>query len=307
MDSPTRVLVTGYSGFLGRHVVKQLKGEGCEVVQISRGMGFNLLHETDALTAILSARPSVVIHLAAPAKAGNMFGGVSFRDTLKMGMNVLDASALVGAKFVTVTPRSIYSPNLPLLFKNNFKGILESYLDLGKPESAEGEAKQALLNGARRYKAQYGLSSVMLVLPPLYGDSFHTEVGVMMAGIHECRKEPEFCFDEMHAEDMIDHVFVQDAAQAIVRAALNDVKGDFMNVVSPDQMTRGKVAQAISSHVGYTGKIEFTRKEPAPYVPLSGELSKSLLKWTPETKIMNGLTEVLDGLIGPKVIPVPAC
>lgn len=307
MDSPARVLVTGASGFLGRHVSDALKTSGCEVIPVGLETGFDLIHESAVLTAVLSTRPSIVIHLAAPPFFGEKNQGFLFRNTVKMGINVLDACALIGAKFITVTPRSIYSPNLPIFIKDKFKAVIESYLELGKAGSAVGEAKQAILHAMRRYRAQYAIPSVMLVLPSLYGDSFRTEIGVMALGVRDCMNEPEFSFDGMHGDDVIDHLFVQDAALAVVKTALTDVKFDFMNIAAPDQMTRRELVDFISKYLGYTGKIEFSGKGPATHIPLSGELAKKQLGWAPAVKLQEGVLAWLGSVMESKKTPVAAC
>ena len=218
MDNPAagiRVLVTGATGFLGQFVCHELKALGCEIIKISRSNGFNLLHETQALTAILTTKPQIVIHLAAATLYPPEEQGSSFRDNLKMGMNVLDATVLAGAKFVTVAPRSIYAP-AQMFAGSKMKSIPETCLHVGPPTDGQGDAKRALLTACTRYNAQYKLPYSFLVLSPLYGpmqmDSnfgigYHTGLGFMVKSILDLSTEPEFAFSGFSGTEEIESLF----------------------------------------------------------------------------------------------------
>ncbi len=60
-----RVLVTGGSGFLGRHVVDSLRQHGCRDVVVVRRARHDLTREADVKRLFEESRPQVVIHLAA--------------------------------------------------------------------------------------------------------------------------------------------------------------------------------------------------------------------------------------------------
>lgn len=72
-----RVLVTGASGFIGRHLLVALDAHGAEVVACGRpndGTGFFPLDVGDVLslqTAFRCARPELVVHLAGQASVGD--------------------------------------------------------------------------------------------------------------------------------------------------------------------------------------------------------------------------------------------
>ena len=66
MDLPNqRILITGAAGFLGRHVVERLWQIGCRRLTLPRRVEFDLTREADVVRLVATARPQLVIHLAA--------------------------------------------------------------------------------------------------------------------------------------------------------------------------------------------------------------------------------------------------
>jgi GDP-L-fucose synthase len=61
-----RVLVTGGAGFLGTHVVRNIREQGCQTVIVPRSREFDLREKAAIIRLLEQARPDVVLHLAAP-------------------------------------------------------------------------------------------------------------------------------------------------------------------------------------------------------------------------------------------------
>lgn len=301
-----RVLVTGASSFLGHFVVHELKTAGCEVVEVDRRNGFNLLLETEALTAVLASRPEIVIHLAAASGQGPERQGVAFRDTLKMGMNVLDATMLAGAKFMTVTSRSIYSTS-KFFAGSNVKVLQEALLHVGGASDAIGEARRALLSACSRYLAQYHRPYAFLALPPLYGPAQPPEegrgIGFLVSSILELASEPEFSFAGMTAGDPMEGLFIQDAAKAVVKAAFDLEHDGLVNLGGGETATRGAIVKMVTDQIGYEGKIHFDEKEAAPFVPLSGDLAQKLMSWKPSVPLAEGVKMTVECYAGKTEVP----
>lgn len=298
----TRVLVTGANSFLGQFVCHELKELGCEIVKVSRSSGFNLLQETQVLKAVLTTKPQMVIHLAGVTLSPPEEQASSFRDNLAMGMHVLDASLLAGAKFVTVAPRSIYAP-AQMFTGSKFKAIPETCLHVGPPSDGMGDAKRALAMACARYHAQYKMPYAFLALAPLYGPmqmdwhfgvGYNTGVGFMIKSILDLSTEPEFAFSGFSGSDSIEYLFIQDAAKAVVKAAMSLEHDGIVNIASGEMIERRALAKMISEVIEYKGKIDFDEKPAVPSLPLSGEIAEKLMKWKPMTTLEEGLRVTVD-------------
>jgi GDP-4-dehydro-6-deoxy-D-mannose reductase len=89
----SRVLVTGATGFAGRHLVAACEAAGDEVHGVSRSGGVDLLDAEATRAAVAAARPEVVHHLAAHAHAGASWRepARTLHENTAMTLNVLEA------------------------------------------------------------------------------------------------------------------------------------------------------------------------------------------------------------------------
>ncbi len=109
-----RVLVTGASGFAGRHLVAACEAAGDEVTTASRTAGVDLLDPERAREAVAAARPDAVYHLAALAHVGDSWRdpGRYLADNVAMAHNVLEAVRVEapGATVITAGSGEVYGP-----------------------------------------------------------------------------------------------------------------------------------------------------------------------------------------------------
>jgi len=109
-----RALVTGASGFVGRHLVAACAEAGEVVAEASRATGVDLLDLDGARAAVAAARPDVVYHLAALAHAGASWEDPSgyLAGNLALALSVLEAvrAEAPGATVVVIGSGEVYGP-----------------------------------------------------------------------------------------------------------------------------------------------------------------------------------------------------
>jgi GDP-4-dehydro-6-deoxy-D-mannose reductase len=109
-----KVLVTGASGFAGRHLAGACTAAGDDVACASRATGADLTDAAAARAAVAGARPDVVYHLAARAHVGTSWRepDAFLRDNAALALNVLEAVRMEApeASVVMAASGEVYGP-----------------------------------------------------------------------------------------------------------------------------------------------------------------------------------------------------
>ncbi len=107
-----RTLVTGASGFVGRHLVEHLRACGDDVVGVDRAAGGVDITDASAVATLMErVRPQVVYHLAGWADVGGSWHHPveAFRANAEGTLNVLSAATATGVERVlAVSSADVY-------------------------------------------------------------------------------------------------------------------------------------------------------------------------------------------------------
>jgi GDP-L-fucose synthase len=267
--SQKRVLVTGGSGFLGSWVVKRLEAAGCRSITIPRHRDLDLVQESAVRRLYDTARPDVVIHLAARV------GGIGanrehpagfFYDNLMMGALLMDHGRRQGIeKFVSVGTVCCYPKHTPIPFRE------ESLWD-GYPEETNapyGMAKKMLLVQGQAYREEYGFNAIFLLPVNLYGpgDNFDPATShVIPALIRRCLEARD-----AHRPEIVvwgtgkatrEFLYVEDAAEALLLATQGYEGAEPVNVGAGFEISIAELVQQITALTGYTGQIVWDTSKP---------------------------------------------
>lgn len=300
-----RILLTGGTGFLGRHLMPALQDAGAVVMDVSRRVGYDLRNEAETLTAMLLARPSIVIHLAAPPSYYSP--GTAYRDTVLMGMNVANAAAIQNAsqgrvKLVMIGHPACY-PTLADHPEADEEAFWNGAPQTSTPDGAMGAAKKSLLQACEAYQVQYGLGYSYLIPDFMYGPYENRSlVAVFVTAIMEAQALKRKSCDmpvALAAEGRPESpLYVADAVKAITQACIQDPVGGPINLpgYAPGLDVKD-IAKTVAEALKYSGKLVWAKAPKMPYPPFrplkAGRAGKDF-QWAAETSLEQGIQEYVD-------------
>ncbi|MEM9515745.1 MAG: GDP-L-fucose synthase [Actinomycetota bacterium] len=301
--SARRVVVTGGAGFVGRRVVALLNDRGADVVA-PRSAEFDLTVPGVAEDLLAQYTPSVVIHLAARV------GGIGYNlenpaplylSNLLMGTYVIEAARHAPSVERTVLLGTVcsYPKITPVPF-------VEANLWEGYPEETNapyGVAKKVQLIHAQVNAEQYGQQFAYVIPTNLYGpgDKFHPAVShVIPALIKKCVDAVESGADHVDVwgtgAASREYLYVDDAAEAIVRAGEVDVGPEPLNLGADREVTIRETVETIARLVGFEGELRWDPSKPdgQPRRGVDGSRAAKLLEWQPSMPFEDGLRATID-------------
>tara|TARA_Y100000385_G_scaffold259599_1_gene288826 strand:- start:1929 stop:2942 length:1014 start_codon:yes stop_codon:yes gene_type:complete len=303
--SEKRIVVTGGAGFLGTSICKNLQSRGVPADQIfvPRRKDYDLTYENDVVRMYEDFRPEIVIHLA--AEVGGIGANMShpgrfFYSNMAMGLHLVEHGRLRNIeKFIHTGTVCAYPKHCSVPFR-------EEDIWAGYPEETNapyGVAKKALFVMLDGYQQEYGLKSAVLVPVNLYGpgDNFNPSSShVIPALIRKCEEakikgnKEIVCWGTGSATRQF--LYVDDAAEAIVRAAERVELPEPINIGGGEEIAISDLVQVIAKTCSYEGNVEWDKTKPdgQPRRAISIDKACKLLDWSPAVSFKEGLKKTVD-------------
>mgnify|MGYP005822066817 CR=1 FL=1 len=245
-----RVLVTGATGFLGKHLCSKLKERGVEV-HISNTKIANL-SKIENLYIFNNIKFDYIFHLAAATKAGDYcltHQGEQWENNQLLNTNILIywKDHQPQAKFISMGTSCSYPADLPMTEEN--------YL-IGQPGNdlyTYAMTKRMLLVGLKAFQKQYGLRWLCFIPSTLYGPGFEEHdnhfIFDLVRKIYNGRHhdtEVELWGDGYQRRELI---YVEDGVEAMLN--LLDQENEIFNLGSSRDLPIRTYAEEISKYLGY--------------------------------------------------------
>lgn len=271
-----RICVTGGMGFLGKEVVRQLRGKA--LTYSIDHKEYDLREQSDVRKLFHNSNFDCVIHVAATvggigdikARPGEMF-----YDNMQMGILLMEQARQHGVKkFVNVGSSCLYPATLQPPFK-------EEDMWIGYPEETVAPyalAKKMLLVMSQAYRKQYGFNSIYLIPTNLYGpnDNFDLETSHVIAAL--IRKFTE-------AKDVVEvwgsgtpsreFLHVEDCARAIILATEKYDSPEPVNIGTGEETPMKVLVEMIRTYTKFKGKVVWNTARPDGKPRCSLDVSKA--------------------------------
>lgn len=294
-----KIIVTGGAGFVGTNVVNRLRQEGFKSIRVIRSSQYDLRSKEIVGKMIQETEPDFIVHLAATVGgigANKSSPATFFYDNMSMGLNLIDVASKYRnlRKFIMMGTVCSYPSICDVPFS-------EKSLWNGYPEATNapyGVAKKALYVMLDAYRTQYGLNSTVLIPTNMYGpyDNFDLDtshvIPAMIRKFIQAKKDGAsevVCWGS--GEVSRDFLYVQDAADAIVRTVRHTEPADLINLGGYGETKIKELATMIADIVNFKGRIVWDTSKPDGQSRrwVSSEKAKQILGWQPTTPMLDGL------------------
>jgi GDP-L-fucose synthase len=301
-----RIWVTGGNGFLGKHLVAELKRRGALVLAPGESE-CNLLDPSAAQAFIREHRPDGVIHLAALVGgigANRQHPGTFFYANMVMGLHLVEACRLEQVKKLLVLGTVCAYPKFtPTPFR-------EEDLWNGYPEETNapyGIAKKALLVQLQSYRQEFGLRGIFLLPVNLYGPGDHIDlenshvipalIRKFIEGKAKGSPTVELWGTGTASREFL---YVGDAAAGICNGMESYEGSDPVNLGSGQEITIRNLAIKIKDLVGFTGELVFNPAYPDGQPRRMLDTSRALerFNWQAQMPLEKGLLETVEWMKG---------
>ncbi len=292
-----KVLLTGASGFIGRHAIAPLVARGYEVHAISSRvpMGASdgvVWHQADLLepggaqTVLAQVRPTHLLHLAWYVVPGKLITAPENFAWVTASMDLLRRFAEQGGQRVTVCG-SGYEYDWSY-------GYCSEKLTPAVPNTVYGSCKQALNLLTQSFASQAGLSAAWGRVFFLYGPHEHPDRLVSSVIRSLLRKEPARC---SHGRQIRDYLHVQDVADGLVALLDSSLEGP-VNVSSGEATTLREIVLTIGRLIERPDLIQLgaipARANDTPLVVGDNTRATAETGWTPRHDLDSGLRQTID-------------
>jgi len=300
--STKKILLTGGSGFLGRHVLNALRDEGARDVVVPRKAQYDLTQEEAVARVYRDHRPRVVIHLAAIVGgigANREKPGQFFYDNLMMGTQLMEYARRSGVeKFVGIGTICSYPKLTAVPFR-------EDEIWSGYPEETNapyGLAKKMLLVQGQAYRAQYGFNAIHLLPVNLYGpgDNFDPASShVIPALILKCQEAIEESASEIvcwgDGSPTREFLYVEDCAEALVAATRLYDGPEPVNIGAGFEISIKALSELIAELMEFEGEIRWdvTKPNGQPRRCLNVDRAREAFGFQAKTDFRSGLEKTI--------------
>lgn len=270
------IILLGGTGFVGRNVSQVLEFDGIEHTKVSRASGVDLRDFQQVLDFFSEIKPSVIVNCAAHVGSLNYVTQQAadvIVDNTQMTLALYQAVAKSKLKPLIINPiaNCAYPANLEIYSEEKFwdGSVHRSVLSYGS-------ARRHMLATSECFRMQYGIRTVSLLVPNMYGPYDSTDpnkahaMNALIAKFTKAKKEnvPEISIwgtGVAIREWLLAKDFARIVVQIIRKPELLGLDEE-LNIAQNFGLSVREIVSIISQRVRYTGRISYdhSKSDGAP-------------------------------------------
>jgi len=291
-----RIVVTGGTGFIGRHLVQTLAQLNHEVHTVSRRaapIGQQAIHHSCDVESVEALRVAqnadVLVHLAGQSDASASFADPALfaRVNSSGTLNMLEAARRTDALFVLASSQRVYSPKHGLLRED----------DPFAPSDPYGYTKLIAEKWVEMYRKVYGLRTVVLRFFSVYGPGQSVgsgSSGVVPIYMHEALAGKPLLVNNSNLRDF---TYVTDVVKGISLcidkpAAL----GQAFNIATGVGTSVRDLAFLIKEITGSQSEIRVLGDSTDECLVANIDKARDVLQYRPKVSLRTGLEQYYGSL-----------
>ena len=285
--SKTSVLVTGATGFIGRHLTERLLKKGAFVSIISKNnvvfAGANVfcadIRDKGALDAVFcKVKPKIVFHLAAIIRAKTPEEERKMLETNVLGTkNLLLVSGKTNvARFINLSTSDVYGTSCtPCIESQSLK-----------PRSAYGTSKMLAEELCAQYSKEHSLHITTIRPFLVYGPGQSNEMLIPYV-VRSALDGKDISL--LSAASVRDPIFVEDIVEYLIYAAKNQNMPEIVNAGSGKGHTVLQIAEEVLRICVSKSKLIVSENTNSTALVADTEKQKEIFGFLPKTMLNEGL------------------
>lgn len=295
------ILLLGATGFLGKRLARRLTADAKPFIAVSRSLGTDL-RDYGQFRRLFETRPDIDEILHAAAYVGGIKFGLAhpaemYYNNALINVHLFELAQEFGVRRV-VNP--ISNCSYPRDVLPEFREELWWDGPLDDSVMVYGFVRKASYVQSLAYRQQYGLETVNLIVPNMYGPEDHFDevrshaLGALVMKITRAKRRGDATVVVWGSGRPVrEWLYVDDCAEAMLRALEIPAPDAPINIGIGYGVSIRELAEMIAAEVGYKGELVYDGSHPdgAPHKVMNIDRCREIFRWCPQTGLREGIRQ----------------